>query len=37
MTVNINLLHSCESVWDIVMTTSFNILKVSWPVCSVTP
>ena len=25
--VFVNLLHSCESVWDIVLTISFNLLK----------
>ena len=27
MTVNISFLHSCESIWDIVLTTSFNLLR----------
>ena len=27
MTVNISFLHSCESIWDIVLTASFNLLR----------
>ena len=27
MNVSINFLHSCERVWDIVLTTSFNLLR----------
>ena len=27
MTVNISFLHSCESIWDIDLTTSFNLLR----------